>query len=75
MSNCRSIYSGKTHVANVSSIGGTFYIHNFRPNGSVGVCFTSDNKADITNWLNGTYSKWDGGPLVKDLFERLPDRV
>lgn len=67
----RSIFQHGDHVANVSSLGTDYLIHNFRPNGTLGMCFTSKDKLDISNWLNQNYPGWVKGPSVDSFHSTL----
>ena len=49
-------------VAEVIKQGTTFLIRNLRPNGTVGVCFDSTDKKDITDQLTLMYgTEWTRG--------------
>ena len=55
------IVDGK-QVAEVLRQSVGFVIRNLRPNGTVGVCFFSPDKGEITNQLNSMYGpKWTKG--------------
>jgi len=53
------IYLGKEQVAEIikDKIFG-YVIRNKRPNGTIGVCFSSADLADIRVWLDTTYPGW-----------------
>lgn len=45
----------------VTSAGSMFMIRNLRPNGTVGVCFTSPDKQKISDWLAENYPGFTKG--------------
>lgn len=40
---------------------GEYIIRNARPNDTVGICFSSVVKRDITDWLDSNYPGWVKG--------------
>lgn len=49
-------------VAEVIRQGNTYLIRNLRPNGTVGICFDSTDKTDITTFLTNLYGPgWTKG--------------
>ena len=51
-----------SQVAEVVRDGSTLLIRNLRPNGTVGVCFSSTDKKEITDFLTNLYgSSWTKG--------------
>lgn len=58
-----SVFHNGTQVAEVfkdKTLGYT--IRNLRPNGTVGICFSSQYQADIRPWLDKHYPGWTKEP-------------
>ena len=42
--------------------GGLYVVRNLRPQGVVGVCFTSKDKERVGSWLNQSFPGWKKKP-------------